>query len=35
MKTIGLLVSQSDTDIPLYDTTFIHAEKAVQLALEN
>jgi aspartate racemase len=32
---IGLLVSQSDTDIPLYDTTFIHAEKAVQLALEN
>ncbi|KMJ43986.1 aspartate racemase [Xenorhabdus khoisanae] len=32
---IGLLVSQFDTDIPLYDTTAIHAEKAVELALEN
>lgn len=32
---IGLLVSRSDTDIPLYDTTAIHAEKAVKMALEN
>ncbi|CAM3754574.1 aspartate/glutamate racemase family protein [Xenorhabdus thuongxuanensis] len=32
---IGLLVSQFDTNIPLYDTTAIHAEKAVKLALEN
>jgi len=32
---IALLVAQQDTDIPLYDTTAIHAEKAVQFALEN
>ncbi len=30
---IGLLVKQSDTDIKLFDTTQIHAEKAVELAL--
>ncbi|MCC8365598.1 aspartate/glutamate racemase family protein [Xenorhabdus sp. PB61.4] len=32
---IGLLVSQLDTNIPLYDTAAIHAEKAVKMALEN
>ncbi|WLD57723.1 aspartate/glutamate racemase family protein [Salinispirillum sp. LH 10-3-1] len=30
---IGLLIQSSDTDIKLYDTTEIHAEQAVQLAL--
>lgn len=30
---IALLVSQSDTTIPLYDTTAIHATAAVKLAL--
>lgn len=30
---IGLLVSQKDTDLPLFDTTEIHAEKAAYLAL--
>ena len=30
---IGLLVKQSDTDIKLFDTTQIHAKKAVELAL--
>ncbi len=30
---IGLLVSQSDTDIELCDTTVIHAEKAVRYAI--
>jgi len=30
---IGLLVKQSDTDIKLFDTTKIHAKKAVELAL--
>ncbi|MGM0768498.1 MAG: aspartate/glutamate racemase family protein [Pseudomonadota bacterium] len=30
---IGLLVQGADTDVPLYDTTRIHAEQAVQLAL--
>ena len=32
---IGLLVQQTDTDIPLYDTTAIHAERAVTYALEK
>jgi len=32
---IALLVSQADTDVPLYDTTAIHAKKAVQLALKS
>ncbi|MBV7317231.1 aspartate/glutamate racemase family protein [Shewanella sp. NIFS-20-20] len=30
---IGLLVRQSDTQIPLFDTAVIHAEAAVKLAL--
>ncbi|EKO3425858.1 aspartate/glutamate racemase family protein [Vibrio fluvialis] len=30
---IALLIQQHDTDVPLYDTTEIHAEQAVQLAL--
>lgn len=30
---IGLLVSQEDTDIPLFDTTVIHAERAAELAV--
>jgi aspartate racemase len=30
---IALLVSQQDTKVPLFDTTAIHAEKAVELAL--
>ncbi|ELI5736599.1 aspartate/glutamate racemase family protein [Vibrio fluvialis] len=30
---IALLIQQYDTDVPLYDTTKIHAEQAVQLAL--
>jgi len=32
---IGLLVSQGDTDVPLYDTTEIHAARAVELALHH
>ncbi|MDX1558280.1 MAG: aspartate/glutamate racemase family protein [Marinobacter sp.] len=32
---IGLLVSQADTDVPLYDTTEIHAARAVELALHH
>lgn len=32
---IGLLVSQDDTDIPLLDTTAIHAQKAVEWALAD
>lgn len=30
---LGLLISQSDIDIPVFDTTVIHAEKAAELAL--
>jgi aspartate racemase len=30
---IGLLISQHDTDVPLFDTTRIHARRAVELAL--
>ncbi|WP_249978545.1 aspartate/glutamate racemase family protein [Vreelandella olivaria] len=30
---IGLLIQQADTDVPLFDTTEIHAEQAVQRAL--
>ena len=30
---IGMLVNQSDTDVRLYDTTAIHAEKAVEYAI--
>ena len=32
---IALLVQQSHTRIPLYDTTEIHAEKAVEFALNQ
>ena len=31
---IGLLVSQQDSVLPIYDTTVIHAQKAAKLALE-
>ena len=30
---IGLLIQQSDTDIPLFDTTLIHAEQAALKSL--
>jgi len=30
---IGMLVQQKDTEIKLYDTTAIHAEKAIDYAL--
>ncbi|UZE96629.1 aspartate/glutamate racemase family protein [Alkalimarinus alittae] len=30
---IGMLVSESDTDTPLYDTTNIHAAKAIEFAV--
>ena len=32
---IGMLVEQKHTGIPLYDTTVIHAQQAVKLALEQ
>ena len=32
---IGLLIKQLDTDIPLFDTTEIHANKAVELAISS
>lgn len=32
---IPLLISQSDVDIPIFDTTTIHAEKAVEWALDK
>ena len=32
---LGLIVSQADVSIPLFDTTVIHAKKAVQLALAD
>ena len=32
---IGLLVRQSDTDIPLFDTTLIHAKQAALKSLER
>lgn len=31
---IGLLIRQSDTDIPLFDTTLIHARGAALYAVE-
>ena len=31
---IGLLISQSDVDLPVFDTTVIHAKKAAETALE-
>ncbi len=32
---IGLLIQNADTDVPLHDTTAIHAEQAVQIALNR
>ena len=32
---IGLLVDQSDTSIPLYDTALLHTQKAVEFALSE
>lgn len=32
---IGLLIQQKDTDIPVFDTTQIHASKAAMLAIEK
>ena len=32
---IGLLIQQSDTDIPLFDTTLIHAEQAALKSFER
>ena len=32
---IGMLLKPGDIDIPLYDTTLIHAQKAVEWALKN
>ena len=32
---IGLLVNQNDTSVTLYDTTAIHAQKAVEYAITN
>lgn len=31
---IGLLISQADSDIPIFDTTVIHAKKTAETALE-
>jgi aspartate racemase len=31
---IGLLVKQTDTEVPLFDTTYIHATKAAMLAIK-
>ena len=30
---LGLLIQAGDTDVPLFDTTVIHAEQAVEAAL--
>jgi aspartate racemase len=30
---IGLLIEQTDVDLPVFDTTLIHAKAAVELAL--
>ncbi len=32
---IGMLVAQTDTEIPLLDTTYIHAQKAIEWALSD
>ena len=32
---LGLIVSQSDIELPLYDTTVIHAKKAAEMAFES
>ena len=31
---IGLLISQTDVDIPVFDTTVIHAKRAAELSME-
>lgn len=35
MKTIGLLIQQKDTSLPVCDTTQIHATKAAMLVIEG
>lgn len=32
---IGLLVKPEDSDVPLFDTTVIHATEAVNIAIDN
>lgn len=32
---IGLLIHQSDSSLPVYDTTLIHAKKAAEMALDS
>ena len=32
---IGMLVNQNDTDIRLIDTTYVHAQKAVEWAVSD
>ena len=32
---IGLLIQQTDTPLPVFDTTLIHGEAAAQMALEQ
>ena len=32
---LGLIVSQEDVSLPLFDTTVIHAKKAIELALRD
>ena len=32
---IGLLISQSDVSIPVFDTTVIHAKRAAKIAMED
>jgi aspartate racemase len=32
---IGMLISQKDTDLPVFDTTQIHATKAASLSIEE
>ncbi|WP_269456719.1 hypothetical protein [Veillonella rodentium] len=32
---IGLLVKQDDTDIPLFDTTLIHAQNAALISIDK
>ncbi|MFC2418363.1 MAG: aspartate/glutamate racemase family protein [Veillonella parvula] len=32
---IGLLIKQDDTDIPLFDTTLIHAKNAALISIDR
>ncbi len=32
---IGLLIGQGDADIPIFDTSVIHARRAAEMALED